>query len=183
MGFDFPSTRASLARTPRVLDAWLRGLPEDEARRDEGAGTWSPFDVVGHLVQGERSDWIPRARTILEHGASRAFEPFDRFAQDATAATETLDGRLDDFARLRAESLAALDALAPGPDQLALEGRHPELGPVTLAQLLATWEVHDLSHLAQVARVLARARAGDIGPWVEYIPIVRRPPGAGGVDE
>jgi uncharacterized damage-inducible protein DinB len=177
VSLDLARLRDTLARTPRVLDAWLRGLPDEHARRNEGPGTWSAFDVVGHLAHGERTDWIPRARRILEHGTALAFEPFDRFAQDASAAAETLDGRLDDFARLRAASLEQLDALELGPAQLALQGRHPALGLVTLSQLLTTWAVHDLDHLAQTARVLARPHAPEVGPWREYLPITRARPG------
>ena len=172
MSFDLAETRDLLARTPGVLEAWLRDLPDDVARRSEGAETWSAFDVVGHLVHGERTDWMPRARIILDQGERRSFEPFDRFAQLATAGDETLDQRLGQFSALRARNLGALDALRLTPAQLELEGRHPELGTVTLGQLLATWAAHDLTHLAQVARVLARGYAGAVGPWRAYLPLL-----------
>lgn len=173
--FDLRATRALLARTPAVLDAWLRDLPEAWTHAHEGEGTWSAFDIVGHLVHGERTDWIPRARTILEHGTARPFEPFDRFAQFGhDAGEDTLDQRLDTFALSRAESLAALDDLALTDAQLDLRGVHPEFGEVTLAQLLATWGAHDLSHLAQVARVMARTQSDAAGPWTAYLPILRR---------
>ena len=171
MRFELDSAREVLGRTPRLLDAWLRGLPEAWARADEGPGTWSAFDVVGHLIHGERTDWIPRARIILAHGSERPFEPFDRFAQ-MTAVEESLEQRLDTFAELRRENLAALAALDLSDEQLALEGRHPELGTVTLRELLATWVAHDLTHVAQIARVLAGCHRGEVGPWSAYLPLL-----------
>jgi len=171
-GLDLGATRELLARTPRALEAWLRDLPEDLARRREGPDTWSAFDVVGHLVHGERTDWLPRARIILAHGEGRSFEPFDRFAQLATAGDETLNERLTQFAALRSDGLDQLETLRLTPAQLELKGRHPELGPVTLGQLLATWAAHDLTHLAQIARVLAKGYAGVVGPWKAYLPLL-----------
>ena len=171
-GFDLAATRALLARTPAQLDAWLRDLPAAWTRAHEGEGTWSAFDVVGHLVHGERTDWLPRARRILEHGTARPFEPFDRFAQ-FEKSEQTLAQRLDDFAAERARSLAALDELALTPELLGRRGVHPEFGEVRLDQLLATWGTHDLVHVAQIARVMARTQAGAVGPWIEYLPVLR----------
>jgi hypothetical protein len=153
---------ALLERTPRILDAWLRGLPEPWLACDEGPETWSPRVVIGHLIHGEKTDWIPRARRILEHGESRAFEPFDRFAQLRDQAGRTLDAQLDE---LRALKLTDAD--------LARRGRHPALGAVTLGQLLATWVAHDLDHVQQIARVMAKRYASDVGPWAEYLRVVR----------
>lgn len=172
MRFELGPARQLLERTPSVLAGLVRGLPDEWVRRDEGIGTWSVFEVVGHLIHGERTDWIPRARMILEHGTSRAFEPFDRFAQLEAGQGQTLGQLLDTFATLRAGSLAALDALQLGPTQLSAEGRHPELGLVTLAQLLSTWVAHDLDHLIQVARVMAKAYTDEVGPWRAYLRVL-----------
>ena len=147
-----------LARTPDVLDALLAGLPDAWAHADEGPGTWSPFDVVGHLAHGERTDWIPRARIVLAGGT---FEPFDRAGR---AGGDTLAERLRSFRLLRSESLAALRKFSP--DDLGRRARHPALGEVTLAELFGAWVAHDLAHLAQIARVLARRF--DVGPWIAY---------------
>jgi hypothetical protein len=163
---------AILSRTPATLDAMLRGLPDGWLRADEGPGTWSPFDVLGHLVQGELTDWIPRARTILEHGEARPFHPFDRFAQFDTSAGKTAAQLLDEFATLRGSNLARLSAFGLGEADLDRTGRHPDFGTVTLRQLLATWVAHDLDHVTQVARVLARRYADDVGPWRAYLRIV-----------
>jgi len=163
---------ASLARTPKVLDALLRGLDERGARRSEGGETWSPFDVVGHLIHGEETDWIPRARIVLEHGEARPFDPYDRFAQMAQPKAATLDAELDLFAARREESLAALAALDLRDADLARTGTHPALGIVTLGQLLSTWVVHDLVHLRQVARLLALEQRGEVGAWVAYLPLL-----------
>src|SRR6185436_5236020 len=167
---------ALLGRTPRVLDALLRDLPEPWLCCDEGPDTWTPPVVVGHLIHGEKTDWIPRARRLLEHGETKPFEPFDRFAQlrdPATTRPSSMAELLDEFARRRAQSLAELAALGLRPADLARRGRHPELGPVTLGQLLATWVAHDLDHLFQIERVLAKRYAQAVGPWAAYLRIVR----------
>ncbi|HEU4952193.1 MAG TPA: DinB family protein [Holophagaceae bacterium] len=174
MPFDLAEARAQLARTPEVLAAWLPGLPAPWLAVDEGPDTFSPRDVLAHLIQGEREDWLPRVRMILEQGESRAFEPFDRRAFLAEARTWSTEALVAEFRRLRLESLAGLDALTLAPADLARRGRHPAFGPVTLEQLLATWTVHDLGHLAQIARVMARRWKAEVGPWVAYLPILTR---------
>jgi hypothetical protein len=178
VSFELTAAREILARTPATLDAMLRGLPDAWSRVNEGPDTWSAYDVVGHLVHGERADWIPRARIILEHGAARAFEPFDRFAQFRESAGKSLETLLDEFAALRRENLATLDALRIGQETLAREGRHPDFGVVTMGQLLATWVVHDLGHIAQISRVMAKRYAGEVGPWMEYLPVLHARLGA-----
>lgn len=160
-----------LARTPASLTAMLSGLPESWLRATEGEGTWSPHDVIGHLVHAERTDWMTRARHIRARDA-RPFVPFDRTAQ-LRGADETLDERLDEFARLRREHLAELASWRLTASDLDLPGLHPELGPVTLGQLLATWVVHDLDHVAQIARTMAKRYGGAVGPWSAYLGILR----------
>lgn len=172
MAFDLEQATQVLARTPEVLRALLSGLDERWIRADEGPGTWSPFDVVGHLIHGERTDWIARARRILDHGTDRPFEPFDRFAQETASRGKTLGELLDDFAAARRESLEALTGLGLSAEDLEREGMHPELGKITLGELLATWVAHDLGHIAQISRVMAKRYAGAIGPWSAYIPVV-----------
>lgn len=162
-----------LERTPAVLCAWLDGLGEAWLAADEGPGTFSPKEVVGHLLHGEEADWIPRARMILEHGEARAFEPFDRFAQRELLARHSTEELTAKFAALRAANLSTLRGWRLTPAQLALRGRHPAFGTVTLGQLLSTWAVHDLGHLAQIARVMAKRYAADVGPWAEYLPVLR----------
>jgi hypothetical protein len=162
-----------LRRTPAVLRAQLEGLPDFWLRADEGEGTWSPLDVVGHLCDGEETDWIPRARILLAHGESRAFDPFDRTRHLNVDHGPTLEQRLRRFERLRAGSLAALESLRLSEADLDRPGRHPELGPVTLRQLLATWVAHDLDHLVQVSRVMALRYRDDAGPWVQYLRVLR----------
>ena len=161
-----------LARTPAVLDALLRGLPDDWIAANEGGDTWSPFDVVGHLIHGEQTDWMPRLRIILEQGDSRPFDTFDRFAQRRASEGRTLDGLLREFATLRRENLRQLSALGLGDADLDRRGRHPELGVVTLRQLLATWVAHDLDHIMQVSRVLGRQYSDEVGPWRAYLRII-----------
>ena len=163
---------AILSRTPGTLDRLLRGLPADWIAASEGGDTWSPFDVIGHLIHGERTDWMPRARIILEHGESRPFQPFDRFAQFAISKGRTLDSLLDEFAALRTKNLEDLRALQLTEADLDRRGRHPELGVVTLRQLLATWMAHDLDHVVQVSRVLARQYSENVGPWRAYLRII-----------
>jgi hypothetical protein len=172
--FDLAQATEVLARTPSVLRALLDALPEWWFSANEGPETFSAFDNVGHLVHGERTDWIPRARIILEHGRSRPFEPFDRFAQHRESRGKTLGDLLDELERLRAENLQVLRGWRLGARELALEGEHPALGRVTLAQLLATWVAHDLGHLAQISRVLAKQYRDDVGPWRAYLPVLDR---------
>jgi DinB family protein len=163
---------AILVRTPAALDALLRDLPEGWITAHEGGDTWSPFDVIGHLIHGERTDWIPRARIILEHGEARAFDTFDRFAQFADSKGKTLAELLDDFAALRLDNLHALTAMRLTDADLDRRGRHPQLGVVTLRQLLATWVAHDLDHLVQVSRAIARQYSDEVGPWRAYLRII-----------
>jgi hypothetical protein len=160
-----------LQRTPSVLDAMLRGLPDSLIRAREGPDSWSPFDIVGHLIHGERTDWIPRVEHLLRFGREKPFTPFDRFAQFQASQGKTLAELLDTFAGLRATNLARLPLLLAGND-LSRTGLHPELGPVTLEQLLATWVVHDLNHLAQTVRVMGRQYTDAVGPWRAYLPML-----------
>jgi|SRR5215813_3827030 len=166
-------TIALLTRTPAALDALLRDLPEEWASRNEGENTWSPFDIVGHLIHGERTDWMPRARMILEFGESRAFEPFDRVAQMRENQGKSLGQLLDDFTRVRSKSLDELRALNLQPRDLERPGRHPALGVVTLSQLLATWAVHDLTHLHQISRTMAHQYRAAVGPWSAYLGVLQ----------
>ena len=163
---------AILARTPATLDALLRGLPDGWIHAHEGGETWSPFDVIGHLIHGEQADWVPRARIILQHGEARAFDKFDRFAQFELAKGRTLDSLLDEFARLRRDNLKELASLRLSDADLDRRGRHPAFGSVTLRQLLATWVAHDLDHVVQISRVLARQYTGEVGPWTAYLRII-----------
>ena len=160
---------AVLTRTPAALDAQLRGLPDAWTAATEGPGTWSPYVVVGHLIHGERADWMPRLSIILEHGTARPFDPFDREAQFRESAGKSLETLLDEFATLRSENLERLRALRLAPAQLDLQGMHPDLGPVTVRQLLATWTAHDLGHLLQVSRTMARRYRDEVGPWARYL--------------
>ena len=164
---------AILGRTPATLDALLRDLPDSWIAAHEGGETWSPFDVVGHLIHGERTDWMGRARIILEHGETRPFDTFDRLAQFAESKGRTLMNLLDEFATLRAENLRQLAALNLTGADLDRRGRHPELGVVTLRQLLATWVAHDLDHVMQISRVLARQYSDEVGPWRAYLRVIR----------
>jgi hypothetical protein len=161
-----------LARTPSTLNALLRGLTAPWTLGNEGGETWSPFDVVGHLIHGERTDWIPRVKIILTHGEARAFEKFDRLAQFSASSGRTLPDLLDDFASLREESLRELGSLDLTDADLDRTGRHPELGVVTLRQLLATWVAHDLDHVVQISRVLARQYSDEVGPWRAYLRVI-----------
>jgi DinB superfamily len=170
--FVIDEAAAILARTPATLDTLLRGLPDGWIAAHEGGNTWSPFDVIGHLIHGERTDWVPRARIILEHGEARAFDKFDRFAQFAASEGRTLASLLDEFAALRRDSLRELAAFRLTDADLDRRGRHPELGLVTLRQLLATWVAHDLDHVVQISRVIARQYSDEVGPWRAYLRII-----------
>jgi uncharacterized damage-inducible protein DinB len=155
-----------------VLRAWLWELPDSWTTSNEGRDTWSPYDIVGHLIHGERTDWIPRTELLLAHGDSRPFVPFDRFAQFTDSRGKSLQELLDTFAELRTQNLARLESLRLTAADLGRPGRHPELGPVTLGQLLATWVAHDLNHLGQIARVMGRQYTGAVGPWLAYLPLL-----------
>jgi DinB superfamily len=174
MSFDLPETLGILERTPAVIGTLLRGTSASWHGINEGPDTWSAFDVVGHLIHGEETDWVPRARIILEHGESRPFEPFDRFAQLNRFAGWSLGQLLDRFAELRQANLEIVRNWQLTEAQLALPGRHPELGSVTLQQLLATWAVHDLNHIAQIARVMAKRYMQEVGPWRAYLSVLNR---------
>ena len=171
--FNLADTIALLSRTPATLNVLLRGMPDIWAHSNEGKDTWSAFDIVGHLAAGERSDWMPRLRIILENGEARAFDPFDRFAQSRESQGKSLEQLLDEFARLRKESLTALEALNLQPQDLTRRGTHPVLGPVTASELLATWAVHDLTHLHQLSRVMAHQYRDAVGPWSAYLGVLQ----------
>ncbi len=172
--FDLALALPILERTPRVLDGWLRGLPADWTSAREGPETWSPFDIVGHLIDGEQADWIPRARIILSEREDRRFEPFDRFRHLSRNHGRPLGDLLGEFASLRQANVRALGDFNLTPTDLRRTAIHPELGRVTLEQHLATWVAHDLGHLAQIARVMARQYADAVGPWVAYLTILNR---------
>lgn len=174
MSFDLAETLDILGRTPPALDTLLRGTSSAWHANNEGAETWSAYDVVGHLIHGEETDWVPRARIILEQGENRSFEPFDRFAQFSRFAGWSLDQLLDRFAELRVANLEIVRDWRLTDAQLALPGRHPELGRVDLRQLLATWAVHDLNHLGQIARVMAKRYTEEVGAWRAYLSILNR---------
>jgi hypothetical protein len=174
MNFDVTAGVSVLERTPETLRAMLAGLPPAWIDATEGPETWSPYVIVGHLIHGERTDWIPRARIILAQGPERRFTPYDRFAQFRESRGRPLADLLDEFARLRGENLATLAGWRLTNAQLTLEGEHPEFGPVTLGQLLATWVGHDLGHVAQTARVMAKQYRDAVGPWRAYLPVMDR---------
>lgn len=172
MGFELQQTIALLSRTPSALNAFLRELPDEWTVRNEGDKSWSPYDIVGHLIHGERTDWMPRARMVLEHGEKRAFDPFDRLAQERESQGKSLPELLDEFAKVRSENLDDLRAMNLQPDDLQRRGRHPTLGVVTLSQLLATWAVHDMTHLHQLSRVMASQYREAVGPWSSYLGVL-----------
>ena len=176
MILELAEATAVLERTPAAVRALLSGLPESWTTANEGPKTFTAFDNVGHLIHGERADWIARAQIILAQGANRRFEPYDRFAQDRECADKSLAQLLDEFAELRAANLVTLRGWQLDARQLRLEGEHPAFGRVTLAQLLAAWVVHDLGHIAQISRVMAKRYREDVGPWREYLPILDRGP-------
>jgi hypothetical protein len=172
MQFDLEDATRILSRTPATLNSLLRGLTSEWTAANEGPDTWSAYDIVGHLIHGEQTDWIPRAHIILDHGRARTFEPFDRYAQFEVSREKTLDELLDEFEALRKQNLAVLAGMDVSPDKLKLKGTHPELGTVTLGELLATWAAHDLSHIAQAVRVICRQYSDAVGPWKQYLSIL-----------
>jgi hypothetical protein len=172
MQHNLQNTISLLTRTPAALNALLRDLPEAWTLRNEGENTWSAFDIIGHLNHGERTDWMPRARMVLQFGETQAFEPFDRQGHAREIQGKSLRQLLDEFARLRSENLAELRALNLRPEDLERRGRHPALGVVTLSELLATWATHDLTHLHQISRVMAHQYRDAVGPWSAYLGVL-----------
>lgn len=170
--FSLDDAMAVLARTPGALTALLQGLPDTWIRATKGDKTWSPYEVIGHLIHGERTNWIPRAKHILA-GEARPFDPFDRSPLATQHQDLNLTERLAMFESLRRENLALLAGMNLSDADFTRVGRHPELGTVTLGQLLATWVVHDLDHLGQVARTMAKAYTGAVGPWAQYLSILK----------
>ncbi|MCL4741186.1 MAG: DinB family protein [Phycisphaerales bacterium] len=175
VGFDVPEATALLARTPTTVRALLAGLPDAWVRNGYGAGTWSPFEVLGHLIHAEKTDWIPRAEIILGHGESRAFDPFDRAGHERDIRGKTLEDLLGEFDRWRGESLRRLAAFGDLRGRLDMPGLHPALGRVTLRNLLATWVVHDLNHVAQMCKGMAFLYRGEVGAWERYLSILAPP--------
>ena len=174
MRFDLPMGLAILERTPGVVDVLLSNLPVAWTAGNEGGETWSPFDVVGHLIDGEMTDWMPRVRIILEQGPRRRFDPVDRFVHITRNKGRSMNDLLIEFRELRTKNLSDLRALALTAEQLRLTGEHPAFGTVTLEQLLATWVAHDLGHLAQITRVMAKQYREAVGPWEAYLPVLHR---------
>ena len=172
MKFELEQAIPVLRQTPATLNSLLRDLPGPWAVQNEGAGTWSPYDILGHLIHAEHTDWIPRAKIILEQGEARAFDPFDRFAMFEDSTGKSVAELLDTFAQLRTQSLQELEGMNLTPALLEKRGRHPEFGVVTMAQLLATWVVHDLGHIRQVVRVMAKQYRDEVGPWRAYLPVL-----------
>jgi len=174
MEFQLDQAIEILRRTPLTLNALLRDLPDAWVLQNEGTESWSPFDVVGHLIHGEETDWIPRAKIIREYGETHPFEPFDRFAMFEISRGKSLAELLDTFERLRAESLKELEGMHLTEEALQKSGRHPELGLVTLSELLSTWAVHDLNHIGQIVRVMAKQYEEAVGPWQAYLNILNK---------
>ena len=175
MQYQFDQAVEILRRTPATLTLFLRGMPEAWTRSNEGPDTWSVYDIVGHLLHGEATDWIERTRMILEHGEERPFDSFKRTAMFEKYAGQSLDQLLEAFAQARAKNLETLSELRITPEKLALKGLHPALGTVTLSHLLATWVVHDLNHIGQIVEVMSRQYAEAVGPWIAYLAILTRP--------
>ena len=171
---ELEGAKGIVQRTPDVLDALLRALPDPWVHENEGPGTWSSFDVVGHLIEAEATNWIPRIRHLITHGESLVFPPFDRFGFVEKSKGKRMAEMLDTFRDARARSLHALDDMRLTTGDLERRGRHPEFGPVTLGQLVATWAVHDLNHLGQIVDVLARQHTGTVGPWRAFLGILER---------
>lgn len=173
MNFELNKSLEILERTPRVLKNLLLGLSDDWLMNNEGEGSWSPYDVIGHLIHGEKTDWISRAQIILSNASDKRFEPFDRFAQMEKASSKSLAELLDEFEQLRAKNLQQLKAFNINEELLSKTGIHPDLGEVNLRELLSTWTVHDLGHIAQISRVMAKQYKSEVGAWKAYLGILK----------
>lgn len=173
MKFDLDDAINVLTRTPNVLRAMLQGLPSEWIKNNEGENTWSPYDVLGHLIHGERTDWIVRAKIILKEGEEKAFKPFDRFAQFTESQGKSLEELLDIFESLRQENIQTLEAMKLNQQDIRKTGTHPELGKVQLKELLATWVAHDLDHIVQISRTMAKQYKEEVGPWHKYLSVMK----------
>ncbi|HKJ80407.1 MAG TPA: DinB family protein [Ignavibacteriaceae bacterium] len=174
MKFSIEKSKEILRQTPATLNNLLNNLSDEWIKNNEGGKSWSPYDIVGHLIHGEKTDWIGCIKTILDHGETKAFEPFDRFAQFKSSEGKPLEELLDTFASLRAANLKELDSLNITEDKFLLNGLHPAFGTVTLSQLISTWTVHDLGHLVQAASVMSKQYIDEVGPWKDYLPVLTR---------
>lgn len=173
MEFNLDQSIQVLSRTPQTLKELLLGIDEEWTSNNEGTDTWSPYDIIGHLIHGEKTDWIPRAKIILSSEENKDFKPFDRFAQFEESEGKILEQLLNEFESLRVSNLSVLKSLNIGPTDLAKEGIHPAFGKVTLAHLLSTWVVHDLGHIHQICRVMAKQYTNEVGPWTEYLGVLK----------
>lgn len=174
MNFNLPASIQVLERSPVVLDALLTGLDEGWTTSNEGGDTWSPYDILGHLIHGEKTDWIPRMEIILSEKPDKTFEPFDRFAQFRDSRGKSMSELLYEFKSLRVKNLQLLRAKNLGEEELNRQGIHPDFGPVSLSQLLASWVAHDLNHLGQISRVMAKQYKEEVGPWKDYMGILNQ---------
>jgi hypothetical protein len=173
MQFQLQNAIEILERTPTVLNALLRNLSPEWINPNEGPDTWSPYDIVGHFIHGELTDWIPRARIILSGDANQSFVPFDRFAQFENSKGKSIQQLLDEFTLLRQQNVELLRSFNLSESDLDKTGIHPDFGPVTMRQLLSTWTVHDLNHIGQIVRVMAKQYYEEVGPWVPYLKILQ----------
>ena len=173
MSFSIEQSIEVLQRTPAVLESLLKNLSDDWVMSNEGVNTWSPFDVVGHLIHGEKTDWVPRMEIILSNQPNKSFTPFDRFAQFKESRGKTINQLLDEFKALRKKNIEILKSKNISPNDLKLTGKHPAFGDVTLEQLLSTWVAHDLNHIYQISRAMASQYKQDVGPWIEYLKVLR----------
>ncbi len=174
MNFQLEQSIEVLSRTPATLTALLQNISAPWYLSDEGPDTWTPYDVVGHLIHAEETNWIPRAKMILEHGEAQTFPPFNRFAMFELYRTQTMKELLAIFADWRARNLATLKGWKLSEAQLDLTGTHPDLGQVTLRQLLATWVVHDLNHVGQIVAAMSKSYTEAVGPWRQFLGILNR---------
>ena len=174
MNFSLDRALEILERTPETLNIMLNNLSDEWTTKNEGEGTWSVYDIVGHLIHGEKTDWIPRTEIILSNKSAKVFEPFDRFAQFQDSYGKSLDQLLGEFKQLRKKNIDTLRSKNISSHQLGQKGIHPAFGEVTLSQLLSTWVVHDLNHIAQITRVMAKQYQHDVGPWIQYLGILNK---------
>jgi hypothetical protein len=174
MKFNFENSLYILKCTPRVLAELLKDCPEELLLKNEGGDSWSPYDIVGHLIHGEKTDWIERMEMILSDGTTKTFRPFDRFAQFADSKGKTISQLLEEFSNLRKRNVSILQSKELSEDDLKKTGIHPAFGEVNLEQLLSTWTVHDLNHLSQITRVMAHQYSENVGPWKAYLPILHK---------